>query len=268
VRSLSLGLSIALALIVAVDAAGGAGAKTVKIDASAAPWIVVGNRVAVHGTVTPHPAGIELVVQQRHGSGWRAVGVPKVAADGRFAFVLRPDHVGLTTYRVVTADGSDAVGASARVPVRVLHWVYLDSIDEFAYINPLVGGFSKGAMTASGVHYDHAVSLDPGCYNAWGGSAWIDYPLQRRYETFTASIGLGGAATAGSTATYTILGGDGKQLGSGSLTFGGPPQKIRASVSGEYRLRLRINVPDPTHAGACSSSYTQVIFGDAELLGP
>jgi len=40
------------------------------------------------------------------------------------------------------------------------------------------------------------------------------------------------------------------------------------SVAGEYRLRVWINVPDPYHTGGCSSTFTKVVFGDAELLGP
>jgi hypothetical protein len=196
------------------------------------------------------------------------VGDRSVRSDGAFSFAARPDKVGLAVYRVVTSKGTDFVGSSDRVPVRVLHWTYLDSSEEFTYLVPIVGDLNRGPAASGGARFEHAVSLDAGCYNAWSGSAWIDYPLQRRYETFSASVALGGAAASGSTATYSVIGGDGEKLASGSLVFGGTAQKIRASVGDEYRLRLRINVPDPTNAGACSTSYTQVVFGNAELLGP
>ena len=60
----------------------------------------------------------------------------------------------------------------------MLHWTYLDSSEEFTYLVPIVGGLTRGPASSSGVRYEHAVSLDAGCYNAWGGSAWIDYPLR------------------------------------------------------------------------------------------
>jgi hypothetical protein len=39
-------------------------------------------------------------------------------------------------------------------------------------------------------------------------------------------------------------------------------------VADMYRLRLRIHVPDPTGAAGCSSNFTQVVFGNPEILGP
>ena len=35
-----------------------------------------------------------------------------------------------------------------------------------------------------------------------------------------------------------------------------------------YRVRLRINVPDPNNAAGCGINFTQVVFGDAQVLGP
>ena len=58
-----------------------------------------------------------------------------------------------------------------------------------------------------------------------------------------------------------------ESVAAGSLVTGAAT-KLRVSVSGEYRLRLRINVPDPNNAAGCSTTYTKVVFGDAELLGP
>jgi len=262
-----LAFSIAAAVLVPCAAARPS-ATHVTIAASAVPWMVAGDRLGVRGTVTPHPSGIQLTLQQWYGSGWKSLTDGAVRADGGFTFSLRPDKAGSTAFRVVTAKGTDFSGASDRVPVKVFKWSYMGNITAFQYVDPLSGEVSLEPNVSNGVHYDHAVSMDAGCYNQWSGSAWADFPLQRLYERFTATVGLGGGATTGSTATYRLVGGDGKQLASGSLTFGAPAQKISVSLEGEYRLRMWINVPDPTGAGGCSNQYTQVVFGDAKLLGP
>jgi len=232
--------------------------------------MVVGSPVRVTGTVTPHPAGIQLTLQQRHGGGWLAIGDAQARPTGAFSFVARPQRVGIATYRVVTAQGTSFVGSSARVSVRVLHWVYVTSIPDFVYTVPTPGSgnLSTDPIVSNGVHYAHPISIDPGCYNQWGGNAWIDYILQRQYQVFAATVGLGDSAPAGSTATYTLIGA-GKKLASGSLAVGSA-KKLKVSVSGIYRLRVEVNVPDPTNAAGCggSGSFTQVVFGDAELLGP
>jgi hypothetical protein len=269
VPRLSVAPLAAAALLLA--SSGGAGAatraKAVGIDASASPWTVVESRVVISGRVTPHPAGIELTLQQRHGSGWLSVGEKPVRADGAFSFTAAPATPGLATYRVVTAKGTEYVGSSASVPVRVLHWQYVTSIEEFAYITPISGNLTTTAITSGGVRYEHPIALDPGCYNQWGGSAWIDYVLERQYKGFSATVGLDDASPANETATYSVIGGDGKKLAAGTLVHGAST-KIKVSVDGEYRLRLWINVPDPSNAAGCSTYFPHVVFGDAQLLGP
>jgi hypothetical protein len=122
-------------------------------------------------------------------------------------------------------------------------------------------------MTGYRVNGDtHPVALDAGCYNAWGGDAWVDYPLAKKYETLTATMGLAGYVETGSTGTYQVIGG-GKILTSGSLVPGAS-KKISVSLSGLSTVRLKINVPDPYNAGGCGLSYTEVVFGDAQVLGP
>ena len=79
-------------------------------------------------------------------------------------------------------------------------------------------------------------------------------------------MALDDAAPQNSTATWSVWGG-GKVLASGSLTNGAVNQ-VKVSVANMYRLRLRINVPDPTGAAGCSSNFTQVVFGNPEILGP
>jgi NPCBM/NEW2 domain len=246
-----------------------ANASAVKITATAVSgWVVTGSPARITGTVAPHPAGVRLTLQQRQGTGWISLATGGLGAGGTFSFRARPAKNGLATYRVVAAKDTSFTGSSAEVKVRVLHWAYLGSIEQFQYVNPIVGDLSLEPIVVHGVHYDHPVTMDAGCFNGYDGSAWVDFPLERRYEQFTATMDLGGSATTGSTATYNLVGGDGKKLASGSLAFGDAPKKIKASVTGEYRLRLVINVPDPTGASGCGTSYTQVVFGDAQLLGP
>lgn len=255
-------LPVAVVLVFVPAAAGRPQAS--RIAATAAPWAVVGTNVGVHGTVTPHPAGLQVRLQQRKGTGWLTVATTGVRGDGGFGFVARPDRVGVATYRVV---GANFTGESARVPVRVLHWVYVDSVPVFADAPPISGEVTFDAIQSAGVRYQHAVSMDAGCYNQWGGDAWVDYDLERQYEYFSATVGIDDSAPAGSTATYNVVGGDGRKLASGSLVSGAST-KLHVSVAGEYRLRLRVNVPDPYNAAGCSTTYTKVVFGNAELLGP
>jgi hypothetical protein len=267
VGRLSLALCLAGLLAFAADGGASSGSKAVKIAATASRWVVVGNHVRVSGTVTPHPAGLTVTLEQRRGTGWLSLGEQPVSANGTFSFSAEPSKVGLATYRVVTAKDSGYAGSSARVPVRTLHWEYLTSIESFAYVRPISGNLTTGPIVSDGVRFEHPVALDPGCYNQWSGSAWIDYLLERQYQLFSATVGLDDQTPAGVTATYTVLGGDGKKLASGSLVPGAAT-KIKVSVGGEYRLRLWINVPDPNNAAGCSSYFPHVVFGDASLLGP
>jgi len=257
-------VALPVAVLLAFVPAAAGGSQANRIAATAAPWAVVGTNVGVRGTVTPHSAGLQVKLQQRQGTGWLTVAATGVRADGSFGLVARPGRVGIATYRVV---GANFTGESARVPVRVLHWVYVDSVPGFAYAPPISGEVTSEPIESAGVRYEHPVSLDAGCYNQWGGDAWVDYELERQYEFFNATVGIDDSAPPGSTATYDVIGGDGRRLASGSLVSGSAT-KIHVSLAGEYRLRLRVNVPDPYNAAGCSTTYTKVVFGDAELLGP
>jgi len=88
----------------------------------------------------------------------------------------------------------------------------------------------------------------------------------RQYERFTATVGVGDAVPTTMTLTYTLIGA-GKKLASGSVVAG-QSTKINVSVEGVYRLRFMINVPDPTNSAGCSPTFPQVVFGDAQVLGP
>ncbi len=264
-RHLTIAAAALVAFTPAASAERSANAASVRITASAAPWVAVGSRVAITGKATPHPAGIRLTLEQQGGGGWRAVGTASVRPDGAFSFVTRPDKPGPTNYRVATSTGADLTGSSAPVHVKVLQWSYLADIDAFLYVRPIVGEISTAPIKAGGVQYEHPVSLDPGCYNAWDGSAWIDYDLAGQYRMFAATLAIDDSAASPKTATYSVFAG-GKTLASGSLAEDGS-KKIGVSVDGMNRLRLRINVPDPSHAAGCSETFTHVVFGDARLLG-
>ena len=167
----------------------------------------------------------------------------------------------LFVYHAAAKAGSVA-GNSAPIVVRVYHWSYLSD----QYTRPFAGDLMTDPNTAHGVSYDHVITMDAGCYNAWNGDAWVDYILNKRYQLFTATVALSDAAPQNSTATWSVWGG-GKVLASGSLVNGAVNQ-VKVSVANMYRLRLKINVPDPTGAAGCSSNFTQVVFGNPEILGP
>jgi len=258
-------------LVVAPSAAAGRSshAVNVQIKASGPPWMIAGNHVRITGTVTPHPSGLEVNLQQRHGTGWITVGNTKgVDTAGAFSFITTASKLGDNSFRVVTTKGTNFVGASAGVPIRVLHWMDFMSVPQFANAvpDPGDGDFNNGPMVSDGVHYTDSVTLDPGCYNQWAGNAWIDYLLYKKYEAFTATVGIADGVPEGSTATYSMIGA-GKKLASGSLTLG-MKQKINVSLDGVYRLRFEINVPDPNDSAGCASTFPQVVFGNPRVLGP
>ena len=267
-RSLTVAFSLSALLAFApnVSADRSSTPKAVTITASAVPWMVVGSSLRITGTVKPNLAGVGVTLQQQKDGGWFSVADKTVGSNGDFTFSTRPNRAGLKNYRVVTAKGTDFTGTSARVPVRVLHWTYLGSSQAFYYVAPIVGDLSTQPIASNGVHYEHPISLDPGCYNSWGGTAWIDYPLQRLYEKFSATVGVGDAVPTTMTLTYSLIGA-GKKLASGSIVAG-QSKKINVSVEGVYRLRFMINVPDPTNSAGCSPTFPQVVFGDAQVLGP
>ena len=264
---MSRGRILTVAFLLSVVLASGAhAARPVKIAASANPWTIVGNPLRISGTVSPSTAGLQVTLQEKNlYGGWMTLDAMPVNASGAFAFTAKPNRLGTKSFRVVTAKGSAFSGASTTVPVRVFQWSYLG--DVFAGIPPLAGNTDFDPVSIAKVEYDHPVALDAGCFNQWDGSAWIDYILNRQYQQFTATVGIVDGVASNSTASFKVVGGDGKVFAAGQLTAG-VVQKVNVSVAGEYRLRLWINVPDTLHTGGCSSTFTQVAFGDAQLLGP
>ncbi len=258
-RSLTLSASI-LALLAHAPGAGAGtrAAPPATLTATAtAPWIVLGSSVGVRGTVSPHPAGTRVTLQKWSAGSWVRVAASPASASGGFSFTVKPGASGATTYRVSSSGAS-----SSGVPIAVLRWRYLGDL----YARPAAGDLNTETMDVNGAGDPHPVALDAGCYNAWGGDAWVDYPLDKKYQTLTATMGLGGYVETGSTGSYQVIGG-GKTLASGSLVPG-MSKKISVSLGGLSRVRLKINVPDPNNAGGCGLSYTEVVFGNAQVLGP
>src|SRR5262245_8767258 len=134
-RLLTVALIASLAF--ATCASGGRSGGTVRIAVSAAPWVLAGTNLGITGTVTPPPAGLELMLQRWYGTGWLPVGTAAPRTDGSFAFHVRTVKPGASQYRVVSSKDSGFAGASAKIPVRVLHWSYLANIEEFQYVDPI-----------------------------------------------------------------------------------------------------------------------------------
>jgi hypothetical protein len=254
-------IAVLLALAPAAGAGGSAPAKTVQVTATAAPWMVLGSHVGITGSVKPTTSGLALDLQQRTDGAWKTIAA-KTATGSTFRFVAQPKTAGLATFRVVASNGGTPAGNSAPVAVKVLHWTYLSD----SWARPFAGDLITDPNSAHGVKYDHAITMDPGCYNAWNGDAWVDYILNRQDELFTATVALDDAAAQGATATWSVWGG-GKILASGSLT-NSSVDNVKVSVEGMYRIRLKINVPDPTGAAGCTSNFTQIVFGNPQVLGP
>lgn len=258
----------ALAFLAFVSPAAATPARSVKIDATAAPWVVAGKQVVITGTVKPATSGVQLTLQRRAGTSWLSIGEKTAAGGGTFSFTEPAKDVGLAIYRVVTSKDTSFIGASPSVHVRVLHWTYFTSIPQFgdALPAPGDGDLTTASSATGGVTYDHAITMDAGCYNQWDGNAWVDYELDRKYEQLTATVGIADGGPAGLTASYSLIGG-GRKLAAGTVVTGAP-QKLNVSLDGIYKLRLEINIPDPYHAAGCSAQLEQVVFGDPQILGP
>lgn len=271
-RYLTAAVVAAASIALASGAAAGARHEggAVKLTAtSKTTWMEVKGHIRISGTATPHPSGLTVGLEQRQGTSWVSVGNTKpVGASGAYSFIATAGTVGLTGFRVVTRENSAVVSASASVPIRVLHWtpflgnpIFADAIPD-----PGDGDLSTDAVSSHGVNYTDAFAMDPGCYNQWDGNAWVDYMLFRKYESFTATLGIDSGAPSDQTATYSLIGG-GKKLASGTLTYNSAT-KIKVSLDGLYRLRVLINIPDPYHAAGCTLAFPQVVFGDPQVLGP
>ncbi|HEY4347718.1 MAG TPA: NPCBM/NEW2 domain-containing protein, partial [Gaiellaceae bacterium] len=222
-----------------VVGAGAAPPAVMKITASAVTSVIVGGRVAVKGRVSPRLAGVRVTIEERLALGWKAVATRKTVGGGLFSFPVRPTKAGNATYRIVAPGGGTAPAMSANVVIDVLEWTFLSDI----YAHPSAGDLSTDPIISNGVSFANPVSLDAGCYNAWGGDAWVDYPLGHRYATLTASVGIGDSPAASSTASFKVIG-DGKILSSGNLVLGALT-KIKVSLAGVGRMQIRVNVPDP-----------------------
>ena len=258
-RSLTAAAAI-LALLVFAPAGGALPLETsgtVTANASA-PWIVLGARLAISGTVSPHPQGVTATLQRKIIGTWLPVVNAKLTPSGSYSFRATPAKPGSTVYRVVGSVG----GSSPRITVRVVHWSFLGD----TYARPAAGDLVTDPLLTNGQTDPHPVALDAGCYNGVGGDAWVTYPLAKSYEQLTATMSLAGYLAAASTASYQVIG-DGKVLSRGSLAPG-EATKLNVSLDGLSNLKLFVNVPDPDDTGGCGLDYTAVDFGDAEVLGP
>jgi hypothetical protein len=137
--------------------------------------VEAGGSVVITGSVAPHAGGLALALQQRSSGGGTTVAT-RPSVGGTFSFIARPGSAGPAAFRVVAAKGAPLAGGSAPVPVEVLRWSYLADI----YTRPFAGDLINDPGKAHGVEYDHPITLGAGCYNAWGGDAWVDYILNRR----------------------------------------------------------------------------------------
>ena len=162
----------------------------------------------------------------------------------------------------MAAKAGSVAGNSAPIVVKVYHWSYLSD----QYTRPFAGDLMTDPNTAHGVSYDHVITMDAGCYNAWNGDAWVDYILNKRYQLLHRDRGPRRRRTAELDRDVERLGRrEGARLGKPA---NGAVNQVKVSVANMYRLRLKINVPDPTGAAGCSSNFTQVVFGNPEILGP
>jgi hypothetical protein len=264
--SLPAGLIAALLLLAlapAADAGGGAAQPVTIAATSAAPYVIAGSGIVIKGAVRPRVSGLALNLQQRHGDGWLTIGAATARADGQFSFITHPKTPGLATYRVA-ANVTGYAGDSAPVPVEIVHWLYLSNV--YVQMPRGTGELNTDAVKADGVTYQYPVALDAGCYNAWNGSAWINYTLNKD-EELKATVAIADDALPGTTGSYEVIT-DNKTVAARGTLVPGQSAKLDISLAGVSRLKLLANFPDPTGAAGCSGFYPRMVFGDAQLLGP
>jgi hypothetical protein len=259
------GLVAGLLLPIIAPAAGASGgaAQPVTIAASSsAPYVMAGSGIVIKGAVKPHVSGLALSLQQRHGDGWLTVGAATAGANGAFSITAHPKTPGVATYRVAVK-GTGYAGASPPVPVQVVRWLHLANV--YVQMPRGTGELNTDPVQAGGVTYHYPVALDAGCYNAWNGSAWINYTLGKKYQELTATVAISDDALPGTTGSYWVIA-DNKTVATGKLDIG-QSAKLDIPVTGVSRLKLEANFPDPTGAAGCSGFYPRMVFGDAQILG-
>lgn len=155
----------------------------------------------------------------------------------------------------ITAPG-DAFPA---VPARYLG--DMNPVDQ----DPEGGGqYVAAQYTTNGTQYLHSVDVAASC-GSTRGSYWIEYDLGRKYQTFTATVGLSDTDSSAAKAAYVVYA-DGKKVQTGTLTVG-QSTPVKVPVTGVLRLRLET---DNTNAGpnGCTSEanpQADVVWGDAGI---
>ena len=251
-----------LAIAPSADAGGGAAQPVTIAASSAAPYVIAGDRIVISGAVKPHVSGLSLNLQQRRGDGWFTIDASTARPNGAFSLSARPKTPGLATYRVAAKE-SGYMGDSAPVPVQVVQWTYLANV--YVQMPRGTGELTTDPVKADGVTYQYPVALDAGCYNAWNGSAWIDYDLGMKDQELKATVAIADDALPGTTGSYAVVA-DNKTVATGDLVLG-QSAKLDIPLAGVSKLKLMVNFPDPTGAAGCAGFYPRMVFGDAQLLG-
>jgi hypothetical protein len=156
------------------------------------------------------------------------------------------------------SDGGSGVAAGS---------LYLSTLNAVDYNKASsTGQFASGARTINQKQYGHSIGMNAGCQNKDGGDFWVDYSIESRWTTLTASVGISDRSSTQSRATARIINAVSGAVLAEKIITAGSAANMTANVSGVVRIRLFINDENaPSQSCGFEKISTAVIWGDAEL---
>jgi hypothetical protein len=215
-----------------------------RVVASIVALVVLGSVVGIVGTAGPSAA--EPIAGPPTATGSATTTAPATAPPAGSTTAARPapateSRLALVTVEPVESNSREAYAASYQA-------------GKVANVN--------------GVSYPRAIQMSANgtsCNNYAGGTYWIEYNIDRRWKTFTATVGLTDESSRAAEVTFTVAG-DGQELATGQLRVGAPTE-VDVPVGGVLRLRLQMHNAAAANGAPCrdNSHLAEVAWGDPTL---
>jgi hypothetical protein len=141
------------------------------------PAVVVGQRTAVKGRISPAKATTRVMLQQKVSGGWKSLAQQRVGRSGSYRFGVAPRSGGTFRYRVIRLPWRPGVAVSSRtvtitayrwidVTTTASHWVEWDGVTAYGEPAAIDGSTYPGSITidatAGGPRQGGYVQLDLG----------------------------------------------------------------------------------------------------------
>lgn len=194
-------------------------------------WLVLGQAVVFTGSVSPRAAGKPVVLQKRYRltDPWTTERTATITSTGTFRVGDRPSTLRARWYRIKKpASSTRGAGYSSAFKVLVFKWHYLYDLDEV----DSDWFYSKDTLNINGNAYKKSLVSDE--------TGYIEYNLNRKCKTLTATLGLSDESQSGAQANLEILG-DGNSLWGRTFSLG---ESAPVKLTTTNVLRLRIESTD------------------------